>query len=193
VGVLGAAATLVTGAFVAVIVQPYSDVPVERFSFPWSSDDLVAVSLVYAVFHLLVLVGIVGLAASGLTGSSRAARVGAWFAIAGTGIITAAEVASIVVREQLMDDTGAGAVGALFGLGTAASMVGFLVLGISTLRAGRWRGWGRFTPLGTGLALVALMGLVTTPALAAGVGLYGTALLLVFVSLASASRVRVSR
>jgi hypothetical protein len=183
-GVVGAAATVASGVFVALVVQPRSDVPDDRFSFPWSAAALVPVSLLFAVLHVLVLVGIVGLVASGLAGSSRPARAGGWFAIGGTGLLTVAELASIAVRHQLMDDTGAGLVGALFGLGTASSMVGFLVLGATTLRAGRWPGWSRFTPLATGLALIALMGLVMTPALAVGVGLYGVLLLVVFLCLA---------
>ncbi len=183
-GVLGAAATLVSGVFVAVVVQPGSDVPDDRFSFPWSASALVPVSLLFAVLHVLVLVGIAGLVASGLTGTSRSSRVGAWFALGGTGLLAVAEVASIAVRRQLMADTGAGLVGALFGVATALSMVGFLVLGTTTLRSGRWPGWGRFTPLATGLALVALLGLVMTPALAVGVGLYGVLLLVVFLCLA---------
>jgi hypothetical protein len=183
-GIVGAAATLVAGVFVALVVQPRSDVPEDRFSFPWSAAALVPVSVLFAVLHVLVLMGIVGLVSSGLAGTSRPAWVGGWLAVGGTGVLAVAEIASIAVRQQLMDDTGAGLVGALFGLGTVSSMLGFLVLGATTLRSGRWPGWSRFAPLATGLALIALMGLMMTPALAVGVGMYGVLLLGVFLGLA---------
>ena len=38
------------------------------WSYPWSSAALVPVSLVYAVFHVLVSVGLLGFARSGAAG-----------------------------------------------------------------------------------------------------------------------------
>jgi hypothetical protein len=189
VGAAGAAATVLSGFLVALMVQPRSDVSDVQFSFPWTAGELVPVSVLYALLHAMVLVGVWALISSGLTGSTRAARAGAWLGAGGTALLIVAELASIAVRDQAMSDAGAGLVGALFGVATAVTTLGFLLLGVTTLTSHRWSGWGRFTPLAVGLTLVALMGLVMTPALAAGVGLYGLALLVTFLALAQHERV----
>ena len=67
----------------------------------------------------------------------------------------------------------AGVVGTVFGVATALSAVGFLIAGVASVRAGRWTGWRRVTPLATGVWLTALIALAVTPALSAGVGIYG--------------------
>lgn len=181
VGIVGAAATLVSAVAVTVAVQPRTEVSDEQWSYPWSADALVPVSLAYAIFHVFVFIGLLGLRRSGLAGPSRPATVGLVLALLGTMVLTMAEIASIPIRNSLMEDGEAGLVGAFFGVGTLLSMIGFLVVGITTVLAGRWLGWGRFPPLGVGISLVALMGLVVTPALAAGVALCGLALLTLFV------------
>lgn len=182
---LGGLLTLVAGVVVQGVVVPASEVSREMWSYPWSSSALVPVSLGYAVFHLLVLLGVLGVGRSGAAGDGRGARVGTALAAAGTAILTVAELLSIPVADQRTDDTGAGLVGATFGLGTVVSAVGFLVLGVAAIRAARWDGWRRYTPLAVGIWLVALTILVATPALAIAVGVYG--LLLTAMGLALAT------
>ena len=63
-------------------------------------------------------------------------------------------------------------VAALFGVGALLSTVGFLMVGIGTMRTARWTGLFRWTPLGIGVAGVALMFLQFTPLLPAAVGVY---------------------
>jgi len=172
-GAAGGALTVISGVIVQGIVQPASDVSDEMWSYPWSSDALVPVSLLYAVFHVLVFIGILGFARSGVAGPGRGARVGTAAALTGTAVLVAAELLSIPVADQRIDDTGAGLVGACFGLGSLLSAIGFIAAGIATVRARRWDGWRRFVPLATGIWLIALVGLAVTPALAISVTLYG--------------------
>jgi hypothetical protein len=172
-GVLGGALTALAGILVQGVVMPASDVSDEMWSYPWSSDAFVAVSAVYAVLHALVFVGILGYARSGVAGTGRAARAGTATALAGTAVLLVAELLSIPVADQRLDDSGAGLVGACFGLGTALSAIGFLVAGVATVRAARWDGWRRFVPLATGIWLTVLVGLAMTAALPFGVGVYG--------------------
>jgi hypothetical protein len=172
-GAAGGALTVISGLVVQGIVLPASDVSDEMWSYPLSSDALVPVSLVYAVFHVLVFIGILGYARSGVAGPGRSARVGTVIALTGTAALFAAELLSIPIADQRMDDTGAVVVGACFGLGSLLSAIGFIVAGIATVRAGRWDGWRRFVPLATGIWLAALVGLAATPALTIGVALYG--------------------
>lgn len=181
--ITGGAATAISGLLVQAVVQPASTVPTTRWSYPWSADAFVTVSVVYAVFHLLVLVGVLGFARSRLAGTSRTARTGTALAVAGTATLFVAELASIPIRHQYVDDTGATIVGVVFGLGTLLSGIGFLLAGIATLRSGGWDGWRRYVPLVTGVWATALVGIATTTALAAGVGVYGLCLLALGVAL----------
>jgi len=177
--VAGAALTTISAAAVQLVVIPASDVSDEMWSYPWTSGALVAVSLLYAVFHLLIAIGLVGFGRSGVAGRSQMARVGVATAVVGTALLLVAELASIPIRDVAMDDTAAGVVGALFGLGTLLSAVGLLIAGKATLSASLWEGWRRYTPLGAGIVTSALVvvAVTFTNALAGGVALYGLSLL----------------
>ena len=105
---MGGALTAISGLVVAGIIQPASDVSDDMWSFPWSSDALVPVSVLYAVFHALVLVGLLGFARSGVSGEGRSGRVDTSVAMIGTVLLLVAELASIPVAGQRLDDTGAG-------------------------------------------------------------------------------------
>jgi hypothetical protein len=177
VGAVGGALTALSGMFVQAVVQPASTVSDQLWSYPWSPALLGPVSVVYAVFHGLVLYGVFGFARAGIAGPGRGARVGTRLALAGTALLVVAELASIPFAAQPLDAPGPSAVGALFGLATVLSGVGFVVAGITTLQAGAWSGWRRYVPLVTGLWLVLTTGLAMTAALAAGVGVYGLCLL----------------
>jgi hypothetical protein len=146
IGTAGGALTALSGAAVATYVMPATDVPDTMWSYPWSSGALVPVSVAYAVLHGLVLVGLLGFGRSGVAGDGRAARLGVMAAVAGTAVLAVAEFLSIPIAGQRMDDTGPGLVGAVFGVGTVVSAVGFVAAGVATVRARRWDGWRRFTP-----------------------------------------------
>jgi hypothetical protein len=127
--------------------------------------------------HALVLVGLTGLARSGAAGTGRAARIGITTALIGTAVLPIAEFASIPIAGQRAGETGAMLVGGLFGIGNLIAAIGLITAGVATLRARRWSGWRRFSPLATGLILTVVLGLALTPALAAGVGVYGLGVL----------------
>ncbi|MFI7061402.1 hypothetical protein ACIBL3_10490 [Kribbella sp. NPDC050124] len=179
VGMIGAAVTAVSGAFVAAVVQPASDVSDQMWSYPWSSDLLVPISSVYAVVHLLVFVGMLGFARSV---RGRAARVGSLLALVGTFVFFVAELATIPFADQRMDDTGPKIVGTAFGLGIALTAAGLITAGISVLRSSDWQGWRRYTPLGAGLWSLVMIGISATGALAAGVAVYGASLFLLYLA-----------
>lgn len=172
-GAVGGALSLISGIVVQSIVQPSTDVSDEMWSYPWTSGALVPVSLAYAVFFALAFVGVLGFARSGVAGPGRGARIGTVVALAGTALFCASELLSIPVADQRLDESGARLVAACFGVGNLLSAIGFIVAGLATVRARRWDGWRRFVPLATGSWLVVLLGLVATPALAIGAGIYG--------------------
>ena len=181
--IVGAAATALGGIVVQGIVQPGTTVSDHRWSYPWSSAALVPVSLLWASLHVLVFVGLLGFARSGVAGSSRGARLGTTLALVGTALLFVGELASIPIRTQRTDDTGASIVGAIFALAILLTALGFLAAGIATLRSRLWHDWRRLAPLSAGIAASALLGLNSTKALPAGVALYGLCLLAVGIAL----------
>src|SRR5215204_2826519 len=77
-----AAVALIAGAIihaivgiVGQIVQSSTEVSDDMFSYPWTSAELVAVSLVEALAFGLGLVGLAALRNSGVAGPTRAARL----------------------------------------------------------------------------------------------------------------------
>ena len=181
--IVGAAATTLGGIAVQGIVQPATTVSDHRWSYPWSSGALVPVSILWASLHVLVFVGLLGFARSGVAGHSRSARLGTTLILGGTALLFVGELASIAVRDQRTDDTGAVIVGAIFALAILLTAVGFLAAGIATVRARLWQGWRRFTPLTAGIVSCALLGVDVTKALPTGVAIYGLCLLALGVAL----------
>ena len=182
-GIVGAAATAISGLLVQAVIQPATTVSDKRWSYPWSSSSLVPISILWASLHVLVFFGVLGFARSGLAGESRGARFGLPLALAGTALLFVGELASIAVRDHQVDDTGAELVGAIFAIAIVLSAVGFLSSGVAAIRARLWRGWRRFTPLGAGIWTTALLGLNMTKALPTAVALYGLCLLALSVAL----------
>jgi len=180
---VGAAATTVGGIVVQGIVQPATAVSDHRWSYPWSSGALVPVSILWASLHVLVFVGVLGFARSGVAGPTRSARFGTTLALVGTALLFVGEIASIPIRDQRTDDAGAVIVGAVFALAILLTAAGFLSAGIATVQARLWQGWRRFTPLTAGIVSCALLGVNVTKALPTGVAIYGLCLLAVGLAL----------
>jgi hypothetical protein len=175
-----AASTAVAGAVLQFGLQPATELSDDMWRYPWSSSGaFVAFSLFSVLLHGLVIVGLLAFGRSGAAGRSRAASSGVALAVGGTALLLVGELASIPIRHAEIDDTSAGIVGAIFGLGSIVSTVGFLATGRATLRAGVWHDWRRFTPLATGIWLSALtpLSLAVPTVLHGGVGLYGVCLL----------------
>lgn len=181
--IVGAAATTVGGIVVQGIVQPAATVSDHRWSYPWSSSALVPISILWASLHALVFVGLLGFARSAVAGPGRSARLGTTLILAGTALLFVGELASIAVRDQRTDDTGAVIVGAIFAVAILLTAVGFVAAGIATVRARLWQGWRRFTPLTAGIVSCALLGVNVTKALPTGVAIYGLCLLALGVAL----------
>lgn len=188
--VAGGAATALSGIFVQAVVQPTSTVSDTMWSYPLSPNAFIVASLLYAVFHVLVLLGVLAYARSGAAGTTRVARTGTALAVAGTALLMLAELASIPVYDQRIADTGPSVVGAAFGLAVVLTAVGFLLAGVTTLRAGVWQDWRRFVPLAMGIWSTLLVGIAMTKALPAGVAVYGLCILLLGVALREPQRPR---
>src|SRR6188472_336436 len=104
-GLAGAAGTALCAIVVQAAVIPATTVPDDRWSYPWSSAALVPVSLLYTTLHVLVFLGLLGFARSGVTGTGRSARLGPALALVGTAVLGIAELASIPIRHANTTDT----------------------------------------------------------------------------------------
>jgi hypothetical protein len=182
-GIVGATGTVIGGLVVQIVVQPATTVSDEMWSYPFSSAALVPVSILRASLQVLVFIVVLGAARSGLAGTSRSAHIGLFLALAGTALLFVGELASIPIRDQRGDDTGAAIVGAIFGIGGLLSATGFIAAGLATARAGLWQSWRRFTPLATGISIGGVLALQPVGALDAGVAVYGFCLLALAVAL----------
>ena len=109
---------------------------------PWWIPTLNAVS------HLLLLAGVVGLARAGAVGWGGLAVSGLGLTLLGLAVLTVAEISWLA---------GLGATDALYGIATLAMMLGLILAGVAVLRAGRWAGWHRYTPLACGLYIPLVM------------------------------------
>lgn len=178
------AATAAAGALLFFGLQPVTDLSDEMWRYPWESGGaFVAFSFVSAFLHVLVALGIVAFGRSGAGGRSRAATTGVGLTVAGTALLLVGELLSIPIRDAQVADTSVTIVGAVFGVGGTLSLIGFLVLGWATLRAGVWSGWRRFTPLATGVWLIVMMIFGASTVLHGMVGVYGLCLLAMAVAL----------
>ena len=180
------AATAVAGAVLMFGIQPSTDVSDDKWRYPWSSTGaFVAFSLFSAILHAFVAVGILALGRSGAAGRSRAATNGVALAVAGTTLLLVGELVSIPIRQAESDDTSASIIGAVFGVASVLSAIGFLVLGRATVRAGVWHDWRRYTPLVTGIwtSIITVFGLALPKTLHGMVGVYGLCLLAVAIAL----------
>jgi hypothetical protein len=119
--------------------------------------------LFQSVIHVGELLAVVALARSAAAGSGPAARIGLGAAILGQVTLASAEL--IWPNSPDLGDV-------LFSIGPVLTGVGLAVAGISVLRAGRWTGWHRFTPVAVGgyvfvVMIPVLIGSGGTPAPAA--------------------------
>jgi hypothetical protein len=161
------------GGIVGQVMQASTAVSDDMFSYPWTSAELVAVSLVEALAFGLGVVGLAGLRASGVAGPTRTARIGLGVALAGSALFVVAELASIAVRDQYWDEAAAGTLGGAFGLATLLLGAGLAAAGVAARRAARWETWRPTALLACGVWTLAMLGIVLTPVMPLGVTVMG--------------------
>ena len=130
----------------------------------------------YTVHHVLLFVAMVGLGWSGVLGSGWLARA--------AGVLSAAGFAALAVAEPLFVVSKSASF-PFYGIGTLGVTVGLFLMGLAVLRARRWSGWHRFTPLLAGLvfAVLVIPSLALNRDLAYPIGLWGVCFLLMGISM----------
>jgi len=165
-----AALVLVVGCAVTQWQFAVTTVPSNLWRFPWSPTAFVVTTLIWASAQAAVIPALLAWQRSGAAGTGGAARWGLRLVVVGSVIGVLAHVASLPFVDRTFDEMVA--LGAVFGVAALVATVGFILAGVSTVRADHWTGLFRWTPLGIGVAGVAVIVLQFTPLLPAGVGLY---------------------
>ncbi|MBA4116976.1 MAG: hypothetical protein H0X71_11220 [Rubrobacter sp.] len=124
---VGGAGWLVNGVLSLVIIQPVG-------------PALVISEVFWIVIQSLLLIGVVGLALSGAA-PGWFGGISLGLALLGRVDFVVAEVHSLIIGYD----------SDLLPLGALITAVGMTLVGIAVLRAKRWGGWRRFTPLLAGI------------------------------------------
>ncbi|HEX6198584.1 MAG TPA: hypothetical protein VFZ37_21955 [Jiangellaceae bacterium] len=143
---------------------PPDGVPDDQWSYPQTPSQLLAISFVLAIAHVLSAAGFLGAKRLGVAGEGRAWQLGFAGATAGLIALAFCELLSGLIAEQPLDSDEAAIVGTLFGVSSLLFAAGAITAGIGILRANRWSGWERWLVLATGVVIVVLV----TPANATG-------------------------
>ena len=125
---------------------------------------------------LLFFLGVFGLARAGAAGRGGLATGGLGLSMLGLGGLVVANVTWLA---------GSGAAEVLYPVAMLALLLGLVLTGVAVLRAGRWGGWHRFTPLACGLYIpLVMMPSFALPGLAMhyGLGAWGVCWLLLGVA-----------
>lgn len=127
----------------------------------WGTPVSAMMQVLALIANALALVGVIGLARSGMVGEGRLAKSSLGLALFASALLLPLELYFIFNAE----------VGAmLLGLSALLQGLGLLMVGIAVIRTGRWHGWQRWTPLLCGL----YTSLVLIPAVALSPGGYDT-------------------
>lgn len=143
-GLLGAA----SGIYLAVLEPTVGE---QQWSYPQSAGAFALTQVWFAVQHLGLLAGIVGLGRSGAAGDRRGSRAAVLVASAGMAALAVTELVAIVPAEQPVDATFPVVLGAVYGLVSTVLGVSLTVLGVQVVRAGVWTGWPRWITLAIGV------------------------------------------
>jgi hypothetical protein len=105
-----------------------------------NSAAFVITEVLWTLIQLLLLIGVVGLALSGVA-SGWFGGIALGLALLGRVDFVLAEIHSLMLGEDSF----------LLPLGALITAVGMTLVGIAVLRGRRWGGWQRFTPLVVGV------------------------------------------
>lgn len=100
-----------------------------------------------AVFLMMVVIGLGGLAALGAAGS-------AWWGRLGIGLAMLAFV--LLIPAEFIELSDPATAETIFMIVPLVAGPGFVLAGVAVLRARRWSGWRRFVPLAMGVYLFAV-------------------------------------
>lgn len=151
-GVVGLVTGLLGVLSAALLLVWPGQVGEDLVSYPLSTSGFLVAQGWFFVHHLGLVLLLVGVAVSGAVGWGRAGRWGAWLAVVGMAGLSLAELVAMRYADWDDETANAGLMGSAYGITVTLTGLGMLLAGIAALRARRWSGWRRWTPLAVGLA-----------------------------------------
>ncbi len=149
-GVIGVISALVT-AFIPPAVSS------DWYSYPYTPTGFLLAQFVFMSNHVLLLVGILGLARSGAAGTGLLGRVGLWISLLGMAALTLCEVGAMTLATSPYPSPGTDFMDMAYGVASILIGVGLTLAGLAVARAGEWAGWRRFVPLICGVAVFVIV------------------------------------
>lgn len=148
----------ITGVLGAVVLATAAPaVGADRFSYPFTPGGFLVAQSAFALNHVLLLVGVLGLARSGAVGTGVLARGGPAVAAIGWGALTLCELWAMTLATSPYPSPSTDVLGMAYGVATVLIGVGLVLAGIAVLRARVWTGWHRFITLVCGLAVFVIV------------------------------------
>jgi hypothetical protein len=151
---VGAIIGVISGLVTAFIPPAVS---FDRFSYPYTPTGFLLAQLVFMSNHVLLLVGILGLARSGAAGTGLLGRVGLWISVVGMATLTLCEVGAMTFATSPYPGPGTDVLDTSFGVASILIGVGLVLAGVAVVKAGEWTGWRRFVPLICGVAVFVIV------------------------------------
>jgi hypothetical protein len=148
--VLGAAIGA-AGGLALVFVTPA--VTPDRFSYPLSPGAHRLAEASFAVSHVLLLIGVLGLVWAGATGGTRLGRAGITTTVAGLAVLTGCEVGAYALAESACPTAATDRLEAGYGVSTILIGVGLVLAGVAVVRAHGLAGHARYLVLICGVAV----------------------------------------
>jgi hypothetical protein len=134
-----------------------SAVSFDRFSYPYTPTGFLLAQFVFMSNHVLLLVGILGLARSGATGRGLLGRAGVWISLVGMAALTLCEVGAMTFATSRYPSPGTDVLDTSYGVASILIGIGLTLAGVAVARAGEWTDWRRFFALICGVAVFAIV------------------------------------
>ena len=148
--IIGVISALVT-AFIPPAVSP------DWYSYPYTPTGFRVAQFVFILNHVLLLVGILGLAQSGAAGPGRLGRVGLWIAVIGMVTLTLCEVGAMTLATSPYPSPRTDFMDTSYGVASILIGVGLTLAGVAVARTSKWTGWHRFVALICGIAVFVIV------------------------------------
>jgi hypothetical protein len=151
---VGALIGVISGLVTAFIPPAVSS---DWYSYPYTPTGFRVAELVFILNHLLLLVGILGLARSSAASSGLLGRVGVWISVVGMATLTLCEVGAMSLATSPYPSPRTDFMDMSFGVASILIGVGLVLAGVAVVRAREWAGWQRFVALICGIAVFVIV------------------------------------
>ena len=151
---VGAIIGVISGLVTAFIPPAVS---FDRYSYPYTPTGFRLAQLVFMLNHVLLLIGILGLARSGAAGSGLLGRIGLWISAIGMATLTLCEVGAMTLATSPYPSPRTDFLDMAYGVASILIGVGLVLAGFAVARARKWGGWQRFVALICGVAVFVIV------------------------------------